>query len=134
MTNRHPGLSPEELADLRKREASERDTTRTRNTERAFGEPTIVEHWPCGGCGAMVGMTRDAIDLHAIFNRELVKRREQPLSKRSQCTACKQRDEKLESARRQPHEQREMPLGNSSSRDELPSGMRTKRPQHRSRR
>lgn len=105
---RIPGLDPEVLADLRAREASERDRTRTRPD--GWVAPAIVEHWPCRGCGALVGMTRDAIDLHAVFNRELVRRREQPLTKRGLCPDCKRKDDELAAAQRRPHEQTEMQL------------------------
>lgn len=104
---RDPITDPEVLADLRRRNESERDTTRTR--PGAWTRPAIVEHWPCKGCGVMVGMTRDAIELHAMFNRQLERRRESPLSERALCPDCKRRDEELVAAQRRPHEQTEMP-------------------------
>lgn len=105
---RDPITDPEVLADLRRRSESERDTTRTR--PGAWTPPVIVEHWPCKGCNAMVGMTRDALDLHAMFNRQLERRRESPLPRRALCPDCKRRDEELVAAQRRPHEQTEMPL------------------------
>ena len=47
---------PEILADLRRRNESERDRTRV-------GAPAIgiVEHWPCADCTAMVGVGQLAI-------------------------------------------------------------------------
>ena len=84
---RDPITDPEVLADLSRRSDSERDQSRTRPL--GWTSPAIVEHWPCAGCGVMVGMTRDAIDLHAMFNRQLGRRRDQPLPKRSQCPDCR---------------------------------------------
>jgi len=100
-------LDPEVLADLRRREASERDPSRSRS-EAAWSPPAIVERWPCTGCNALVGMTRDAIELHAMFNRQLERRGERPLAKRIPCPDCKRRDEELVAAQRRPHEQREI--------------------------
>lgn len=119
---RLPGLSPEELADLRRREASERDTTRSREAQ-PWGDDEVVEAWPCKGCSVMVAMTRGAIALHELFSRELAKRREAPLPRRAQCFACRAREEELvrmereaKEAARRPHEQREMPLDNPNRR------------------
>lgn len=89
---RLPGLDPEVLADLRAREASEGDRDRSRETALAFGDPTPVEHWPCRGCPAMVGMTRDALELHDMFNRQLWRRRQPQLPKRGLCDACRKRE------------------------------------------
>lgn len=95
---RIPGLDPEVLADLRAREASTRDPRRTRPD--GWVPPAIVEHWPCRGCGVLVGMTREAIDLHAIFNRQLVKRGDQPLTRRGLCSDCKRKDDELAAMQR----------------------------------
>ena len=79
---------PEVIADLRRRGDSELDSSRT----RPFGwvRPVIVEEWPCAGCGVLVGMTRDAIDLHAMFNRLLVDERgDTPITRRAQCATCR---------------------------------------------
>lgn len=115
-----PGLSPEELADLRRREASTRDDTRSREAQ-PWGDDEIAEAWPCKGCGVMVAMTKSAIALHDLFNRELMKRRESPLQRRGQCFACRDRQRDLErmearAAARRPHEQREMPIDNPNRR------------------
>lgn len=112
---RLPGLDPEVLADLRRREASERDPSRTRSDPSAWTEPAIVEHWPCRkGCGAMVGVTREAVDTLATANRMLASRREQPIAKAKVmwCPECKARDDELarmETAARRPMKQTEMP-------------------------
>jgi hypothetical protein len=123
---RYPGygdanLDPEVHADLRLRDSSEGDRTRTRTV--AYAPPVFVEHWPCKGCSVMVGITREVLDTHAMFNRQLVKRRESPLPKRAQCDDCKRRDEDMarmereaKEAARRPHEQREMPLDNPNRR------------------
>lgn len=100
----------DDLTDEQLREATERDMTRTRPRPGAWTPPVIVEHWPCKGCSVLVGMTKDAIDLHAMFNRQLERRREPPLTKRALCPDCKRRDEELVAAQRRPHEQTEMPL------------------------
>lgn len=91
---------PEVLADLRRREASDGDRGRSRNDPGAWRPPAVVEQWPCGGCGQLVGMTRDAIDTWAMFNRQLQARRDRPLPKRGQCPACKRRDDELAQAQR----------------------------------
>lgn len=110
---RDPITDPEILADLRRRADSERDTTRARPV--GWTSPAIVEHWPCSGCAAMVGMTRDAIDLHAMFNAQLERRRDKPLPKRGQCEACKRAEEERLAAQRRPHEQTEMPVVSTSA-------------------
>lgn len=134
---RYPGYTdeitdPEVLADLRKRDASERDRGRTRPLN--WSPPVFVEHWPCKGCSAMVGMTRDALDIHTMFNRQLAARRDQPLPKRGLCDECKRRDEDLErmqaeakAAAARPHEQRPLELGDGDDQAERPSGQRTNR-------
>lgn len=109
------GLDPEVLADLRRREASERDPSRARRDPTDWTPPVIVEHWPCrGGCGQMVGVTREAIDALATGNALLAKRREPPISKAKVvwCPDCKRRDDELAAmereaaaAKRRPHEQ-----------------------------
>ena len=83
---RAPITDPEILADLRRRNDSERDQSRTRPL--GWTAPAIVEHWPCASCNAMVGMTRDAIDLRAMYNRVLARRRDRPLEKRALCSSC----------------------------------------------
>lgn len=105
---RDPITDPEVLADLRRRADSERDRTRTRPT--AFAPAPIVEQWPCSGCAAMVGMTRDAIELHAMFNAQLERRRDKPLPKRGQCADCKRAEDERIAEQRRPHEQTEMQL------------------------
>lgn len=78
---------PEVLADMRRRNDSERDSERTRPA--GWTKPVIAAHWPCAGCGEMVGMTREALDLHATMSRGLRSRGEAPLEKRAQCGACR---------------------------------------------
>jgi len=118
---RVPGLDPEVLADLRRREASEGDRTRSRETALAF-DPTPVEHWPCrSGCGAMVPVPQAALDTLAIMNGALARRREPPLSKAkiALCDECRQRDEDLAAMQREarrPMRQAEMQLGDPNRR------------------
>jgi len=110
---RLPGLDPEILADLRRREASEGDRSRSRETARAF-DPSPVEHWPCRcGCGAMVPVPQAALDTLAIMNAALARRREAPLSKAkiALCDECRRRDEDLAAMQREaqrPRQQAEM--------------------------
>lgn len=75
---------PEILADLRHREASERDHTRT--CEPAHG---IVEHWPCVQCHAMVGVGQLALDVREVCNRQLQRTGQALIPKRAMCDACK---------------------------------------------
>lgn len=103
---RLPGLDPEVLADLRAREASENDRDRMRETALAFGDPAPIEHWPCRGCGAMVGIPQAALDAHAALDRLARKRDGRPLARTIPCDACKRKDDELVAAQRRPHEQR----------------------------
>ena len=103
---RLPGLDPEGLADLRRREASEGDRTRTRETAQAFGDPAPVEHWPCRGCGTLVGIPQAALDAFEALDRIARKRDGRPLARTIPCEACKRKDDALVQAQRRPHEQR----------------------------
>lgn len=113
---RPPGLDPEVLADLRAREASERDPTRSRSDPTAWTAPAIVEHWPCrGGCGAMIGVTREAVEALASSNAMLARRRDQPIAKSKVmwCPECKRRDDELAAMQREarrPSRQTEMAI------------------------
>lgn len=100
---RQPGLDPEVIDDLRRREASERDPSRSRRDPSAWTPPEIVEHWPCrGGCGQLVGVTREAVEAREGANRRLAARREQPIAKDKimWCPACKKRDDDLAAMQR----------------------------------
>lgn len=111
-------LDPEVLADQRKRNAvSDRDRDDATPAARPFGSPEPVERWPCSGCGVMVDIPAAALQMHAICNRKLAARGDRTLEKRGQCEACKRREVELEQARRRPHEQRELAVG-----DERPVG------------
>ncbi len=139
-----PELDPEVLADLRARDASERDRSRVspvlcecghhvrdhhattgvcmhptgddycrceqfaRAGGPSWSPPVIAERWPCSGCGALVDVTAEAIELHATFNRQLAKRGERPLAKRIPCGDCKRREDEERAARMRPHEQTEL--------------------------
>lgn len=98
---------PEIAADLVRRARSERDPSRTREASNPFGAPTLVEHWPCrGGCGLMVGVTREGVDAFAAMNCELRRRREPevPKHKVMWCPKCKARDDDLARAQRDARE------------------------------
>jgi len=122
---RLPGLDPEVLADLRFRDDSERDRTRSslvccddckhhvrdhdcsvgpcrkcecqefvRGGGPSWSPPAIVEHWPCrGGCNAMVGVTREAVDARNAGNAMLARRREKPIGRHEVvwCDDCNSR-------------------------------------------
>lgn len=107
---RLPGLDPEVLADLRAREASESDRDRSRETAQPFGDSLPVEHWPCRGCGTLVGIPQAALDAHAAMDRLARKRDGRPLAKTIPCEACKRKDDELIAAQRRPHEQTKIPL------------------------
>lgn len=133
---RYPGYTdeitdPEVLADLRKRDASERDRGRTRPL--GWVPAPIVEHWGCKGCGALVGVTKEAVETREVFNARLRSRGEAELAKDRIvfCPSCKARDEDLaraqaeaKAAARKPHEQKPLELGDQAER---PSGQRTNR-------
>lgn len=119
---RLPGLDPEALADLRAREASTGDRSRSRRAVNPFAAAAtveFVEHWPCrGGCGTMVGATQEATTALAVLNARLVTQRQAPIAKAKVlwCPTCKARDDGLAQAqrdgereRRRPHEQTEFP-------------------------
>jgi hypothetical protein len=129
--NRPPGLDPEVLADLRHREASERDRSRSslvtckcghhvrshdgttglcsqcacEEFERAAGgswsPPPIVDRWPCTGCNTLVDMTSEVIEMHAMFSRQLERSGGRPLAKRIPCPDCKRRDDELRAMERE---------------------------------
>lgn len=141
--NRPPGLDPEVLADLRHREDSEHDRSRSslvscecghhvrshngngacdecaceefaRAAGGGWSPPAIAERWPCTGCNALVELTADAIEMHAMFNRQLARRGERPLPKRIPCPDCKRRDDDLrvmEREARRPMKQTELGVG-----------------------
>ncbi|NUO49774.1 MAG: hypothetical protein HOV80_13040 [Polyangiaceae bacterium] len=75
---------PEVIADLRFRESSMFDRTRT--GEARWSAPTIVERVPCRArCGAVVEWTDEAEERFQIFNRHLIGKREAPLDKTKIC-------------------------------------------------
>lgn len=81
---------PEVIADLRLRESSTRDRTRTGETK--WQPPKIVEHVPCRArCGAMAEWTEEAEERFAMFNRMLASRMDAPLDKTRIvfCNACR---------------------------------------------
>lgn len=61
---------------------------------------TAVEHWPCRECGAMVGVTRSAIQAADMFDQWLRARREKPIDRAhtmfcAPCAAKWHEDEQL---------------------------------------
>lgn len=71
---------PEVVADIRFREASTRD--RSRSGEARWQAPEIVDRVPCRArCGSLVDWTEEAEERFAIFNRQLKRKMEAPLDK-----------------------------------------------------
>lgn len=108
---RFPGLDPEDLATLREhaREPGAMRSRRARNPWADAARVEFVEHWPCAkGCGAMVGITREASEAFAIMNAKLVVDGQRPIAKIAAvpCPACKRSDDERQQAQRRPHEQR----------------------------
>lgn len=97
-------LDDEVLADLALRDATELDTTRTRPAIYSWDKPKFVTLWRCRvpGCGEFVPTTQDAIDELAVFNRELVRRGEQPIDEHQvmYCDSCRLRLKASAPARR----------------------------------
>lgn len=135
---RYPGygdsdFDPEVLADLRFRDASEGDRTRSRSA--VYAPAAIVEHWPCRKrCGAMVGVTEVALDAFEANNRRLVQMRLQPMAKHEVmwCPDCKRRDDELAALQRGargPGSQTE--IAGAAPREERPSWMPTPRAERR---
>jgi hypothetical protein len=148
----HPP-DPEVHADLRLRDQTARERADRRGVEGlvdgqdpdglsprlaalySSAPDPIVEHWPCrGGCGTLVGVTKVGIDEFDAMNRRLRSMRQEPMAKHKVmwCPACKRRDDELaqlqHDAKRRPHEQQAMPIGQPS---EHASGMRTQSPRRR---
>lgn len=109
---------PEVLADLRRRNESERDDSRAGSARNPFASGPDVEHWPCrGGCGRMIGVDASTVENLAIANRKLEARRERPIGKHQVmwCPECKRADDEARAAARRPHEQTEMPVVGASA-------------------
>lgn len=99
---RLPGLDPEVLEDLRRREASTSEGNRARRTRNPWADAAtveIVERWPCKDCGAMVGVTQEAITAFAVMNAHLVTSGQRPIdkSKAIPCARCKRTDDERRS-------------------------------------
>jgi hypothetical protein len=91
-------LDPEVLADLRLREATLRDPTRTKRDQAVrWDPPEVVTTWPCRNkaCQWPVDVTQSAIDSFNLFNAILVKRGEPALST-TEIVVCDECRKKLE--------------------------------------
>ncbi len=91
------GLDPEVLADLRLREATERDATRSREMPK-YVAPRIVERVPCRArCGQLADWTDEAEQAFETFNRALAAKADAPLDKTkiAFCSACVDEGRKL---------------------------------------
>jgi len=124
---------PEVAADLIRRARSERDASRT--GEMSFGNPAIVDHWPCRKrCGAMVGVTEAAVHAFETNNRKLVDMRMEPMGKHEVmwCPDCKRRDDELAALQRGPRGPgSQTEIAGAAPREERPSWMPTPRSERR---
>lgn len=79
----------EALEDLRKREATQRDASRTRKTAAAIGGGAVVAQWPClvEGCVESVGVSDDVVHGLDVFNAQLARKGEAPIAPGAYCTA-----------------------------------------------
>lgn len=84
-------LDPEVIADLKLRESSTRDKTRTGEVE--WTSPVLVESWKCRAprCSNVVEVTQDVVDQHRVFNGYLQDRGERdiPTDAIVLCPDCK---------------------------------------------
>ncbi len=71
---------PEVIADLKFRAYTERDRSRG-GADYDWKQPETIGAWKCRvpACGVLVGVTQDAMERVAMFNRELHRRGEAPL-------------------------------------------------------
>lgn len=86
-------LDPEVVADLRQRESTTYDSTRTRGNPAAeWKSPDIIAVWPCRipGCKVKIPVTQEALDNKAVFDRQLSRKGEEPLDigKIMVCPSC----------------------------------------------
>jgi hypothetical protein len=85
-------MDPEVLADIKLREETRRDSTRTRGAAvYSWRPPETVAVWPCKACKCLVEVAQDPVDWFNLFNRELAKRGEEPLDKAkiAYCDRCR---------------------------------------------
>lgn len=89
-------LDPEVVADMQKRDASERDRTRARSAVgfggNAWTSPKFVGKWRCANpeCAALVDITEEAFEALCTFNGKLRSDNQQPLdtNKIARCPEC----------------------------------------------
>jgi hypothetical protein len=72
---------PEVIADLRLRESTSRDASRTRIESYAWSPPAIVAKWRCRNakCKSFADVPEDAMEALCTFNAQLRARGEEPL-------------------------------------------------------
>ena len=98
-------MDPEVLADLRLRESSEHDKSRTRG-EGVYDwkSERVIGMWRCRNskCAMHVPVTQDAYDHLEVFNRELAKKGEKPISTGEvmYCERCETEHKRTASIRR----------------------------------
>lgn len=96
-------VDPEIAADLKLREATERDTTRTRAPVTVMGgtwPPVYVVSWPCRvkSCRVPVPVTDAAVDALATMNRKLVRDGSYPIDT-ADVVFCPEHESQLARAR-----------------------------------
>jgi hypothetical protein len=102
-------VDPEVAADIAKRDASERDRTRKRDANYGWTKPIEVAQWPCRGrCGAIVGVTQEAVDALATGNRRVEQLGQIPIEPAHCvfCADCRARGQALVPDRNRKHSDR----------------------------
>lgn len=96
---------PEVLADLRLRESSQFDSSRTRTANYDWRKPADVDEWPCRACGVFVGVTDEATHALEVHNRRLLQLREAPVESARVlfCPSCKARGVAMQPERNRKH-------------------------------
>lgn len=87
-------LDPEVRADLELREQTTRDRTRSRSTRiYDWRPPVFVENWPCSvpNCDGEYPVESDAVERLEIFNAQLMRKGERPITKSEigYCESCR---------------------------------------------
>lgn len=96
-------IDPEVLADIRLRESSKYDSTRTSvGAMPTWTPPKVIDRVPCRArCGAVVSWTEEAESMLQTFNRILARRVEPELDRTKTlfCSSCRTRGADLAAER-----------------------------------
>ena len=102
-----PQIDPEVAADIRLRNATATDSTRGGAAIYSWRPPRIAECWDCraSGCASSVGITEEALDACATWDRILANRGESPLDRSAIvfCDACRTVGRELAANRNRTH-------------------------------